>query len=127
MIGSSQVQNLVKLKTNTVDSLVETLLSEAVFLSNSKVNKNTKLTPLQLVAGQQKGLPPKQETKERTALHTSTLRLSHLGMHGHETIEENSHEVKVHFKCMPDTLKTGTVGNQETSSPSSNSEKVELS
>ena len=46
-------------------------------------------------------------------------------MHGHETTEKNSHEVKVHFESMTDTLKTGRVGNQETSSPSSNSEKVD--
>ena len=36
------------LKVNTAETPVETLLSEAMFLSNSKVNKNTKLTPLQI-------------------------------------------------------------------------------
>ena len=60
---------------------VETLLSEAVFWSNSKVNKNTKLTPLQLITGQQPVLPPKRGATERKATHLSQTRLSHLGMH----------------------------------------------
>ena len=39
--------DLKYLKVKTVDTPVETLLSEAVFSSNSRVNKYTKLTPLQ--------------------------------------------------------------------------------
>ena len=46
-------------KVKTADTPVETLLSEAVFSSNSRANKHTKLTPFQLVTGQQPLLPPK--------------------------------------------------------------------
>ena len=49
--------------------------------SNSRVNKHSKLTPLQLVTGQQPVLPPKQGATERKAPYMSQTRLSHLGMH----------------------------------------------
>ena len=46
-------------------------------------------------------------------------------MHGYETSEENSHEVKVHFQSIADILETEMVGNREYSSTSSSLKKVE--
>lgn len=46
------------LKVKTVDTPLETLLSEAMFSRNSRVNQHTKLIPLQLVTGQQSVLLP---------------------------------------------------------------------
>ena len=57
--------DLEYLKVNTMDKPVETLLSEAVFSSNSRVNKHTKLTPLQSLTGQQPVLPSKRGATER--------------------------------------------------------------
>ena len=84
-----------------------------MFSSDSRVNKHTKLTPLQLVTGQQPVLPPKREATQRNAPFMSQTRISHIGMHSYETSEENSHEVKAQFQSTADTLITKTIGNQE--------------
>ena len=49
----------------------------------------------------------------------SQTRLSQISMHGYETSEENSHEVKVYFQSMAHILETEMVGNWEYPSTSS--------
>ena len=54
------------------------LLAEAIFANNSRIRRDTRLTPFQLVTGQQSILPPIKDTGEHT--HHSLNRLKHLGV-----------------------------------------------
>ena len=89
---------------------MEILLSEAVFSSNSKVSK---LTPLQLVTGQQPVLPLRGEATQGKEPFTSLRDQIGTSMHGYVTSGENSHEVKVNFQSTVDIIENEPVGNRE--------------
>ena len=54
------------------------LLAESIFAHNSRIRRDTRLTPFQLVTEQQSTLPPIDDTGERT--HRSISRLKYLGV-----------------------------------------------
>ena len=84
-------QSLKALKVISPAVSEDILLAEAVFAHNSKLRKDTKLSPFQLVKGKQSEPPLVDDTVKLT--HSSTNRLKHLGVQAQEKKSGDPQEV----------------------------------
>ena len=88
------VQDLTALKVISPGVPGDILLAEAIFVNNSKIRRDTRLTPFQLVTAQQSTLPPLKDTGEHT--HHSLNRLKHLGVQVPDNLGGDLQEVMIY-------------------------------
>ena len=84
-------QDLKALKVISPAVSEDILLAEAVFAHNSKIRREMRLSPFQLVTGKQSKPPPIDDTGELT--HSSINRLKHLGVQAQEKENGDPQEV----------------------------------
>ena len=85
------------------------LLGEAIFINKSKIRRDTRLTPFQLVTGQQSRLLPIKDTGEEHT-HRSLNRLKHLGVQVPDNPGGDLQEVMIQYQHTPSSLVASSVG-----------------
>ena len=85
------------------------LLAEAIFVNNRRIRRDKRLTPFQLVTGQQSTLRPIKDTGEHT--HHSLNMLKHLGVQVPDNQGGDLQEVTIQYQHMPSSPVARLVGN----------------
>ena len=99
------------LKVNSPGVSGDILLAEAIFANNSRIRRDTRLTPFQLVTGQQSILPPIKDIGEPT--HHFLNRLKHIGGTGPRQPGWRPPGGKLQYEHTPSSLVASSVGNSD--------------